>query len=371
MPDPAPHIVQVTTTSYSRDGVIGGGERLALYIDAALRRAADDAGLALTTTLLALDGRSPRGQGKDRYQAIAGQAWDVHSLDADKLTARLRPADAIYVHQCLTPVGLFVAAHGRLLGKRVFGSDAGAGEAPLLALNPDIMAIYDGVHAISAFAAAAFVGFPVPVHIVPGPVDTTLHQPPPDDAAPRDRRLVVSVGRILPHKGHERTIRALPPGMSLVIVGQPYDQEYLAYLRIVAEGKDVTFADWLDDAQVRALLHRAGIFVHASTHVDYRGHYAHKPELLGLAPLEALASGTQALVSDAACLPELAVLPGCLVFRDEAELSDLMRAAASGELPQIEAGEMHRVVDAGYGLARVGARLLDMMGFAAPCASCS
>ena len=365
-----PHIVQVTTTSYSRDGVIGGGEKIALYVDEALQSAANACGLALTTTLLALDGRHALGGGTDRYQSVVGQAWDVHSLDAAELSARLRPADIVYVHQCMTNVGLFAASHARLLGKRVFGMDSGAGEMRLLAHDPSVLTVYDAMHAQSVFAASAFQGFSVPVHVILGPVDTTLYQPPPPGAPARDTTLVVSVGRILPHKGHERVIRALPKGMSLTIVGQHYDQAYLSYLRSCAEGKQVTFADELDDAQIRALLHRAGIFVHASTHVSYRGGYANKPELLGLAPLEALASGLPTFVSDAACLPELSVVPGCRVFRDEAELASLLLEVREGRAPRVPGPEMHDAVDRHYGLLSAGRNLLDMMGLS-PCASSS
>jgi glycosyltransferase involved in cell wall biosynthesis len=356
-----PHIVQVTPTSYSRHGgVIGGGERLALYIDGALRLAAADAGLTLTTTLLALDGDAELGHGYESRQSVAGHAWDVHSLDAGILTRKLRLADVVYIHQCLTRVGLFAAAHARLLGKRVFGSDAGAGESRLLAHNPDAITVYDALHAVSAFAASAYEGFRVPVRIIPGPVDTVLHRPPPPGAPGRDPHLVVSVGRILPHKGHDRVIRALPPGLRLTIIGQHYDTEYLAFLRSCAAGKEVVFEDALEDSGVRDMLHRAGCFVQASTHVDYRGRYADKPELLGLAPLEALACGTPTLVSAAASLPELAILPGCRVFRDDAELAAALAGAASATAPP--ATEMHDAVDRRYGPRVVGAGLLNMMG---------
>ena len=107
----------------------------------------------------------------------------------------------MYVNQCMTPVGMFAAAHARLLGKRVFGTDAGGGEMHLLAYNPEAITVYDAVHAISAFAASAFEGLPIEVHVIPGPVDTVLHRPPPPDAPARDRLHVVSVGRILPHTG--------------------------------------------------------------------------------------------------------------------------------------------------------------------------
>jgi glycosyltransferase involved in cell wall biosynthesis len=366
MPETPVHILQVSPASYTRDGIIGGGERLALYVDAALHLAANHAGLPVTTTLLALDGGSADGHGK---AAIAGRAWDVHSLDADELTRRLRPADVVYVNQCLTPVGMFAAAHARLLGKRVFGTDSGGGDMRLLAHNPDAITVYDAVHAVSAFAASAFEGLPVAVHVIPGPVDTVLHRPPPEGAPARDPLHVVSIGRILPHKGHERTIRALPPAMRLTIIGQHYDTAYLDFLRSCAEGHDVVFDDTLDDNSVRAVLHRAGTVVQASSHVDYTGHFAHKPELLGLAPLEALASGAPTLVSDAAALPELGVLPGCRVFHDDAELAAMLRGQAAGQFAVPDAAEMHAAVDRRYGPAVVGAGLLAMMGLVAPCES--
>ncbi len=369
MSDTPVHIVQISPASYARHGVIGGGERLALYIDAALHLAAAHAGLPITTSLLALDAATAHGDGRASRMAVKGRAWDVHSLDAGELTRKLRPAQIVYVNQCLTPVGMFAAAHARLLGKRVFGTDAGAGEMRLLEFNPEAITVYDAVHAISAFAASAFAGLPVKVHVIPGPVDTVLHRPPSSGEAARDPLHVVSVGRILPHKGHEQTIRALPAGMRLTIVGQHYDTAYLDFLRSCAEGREVVFDDTLDDEAVRALLHQAGTVVHASTHTDYTGRYAHKPELLGLAPLEALASGAPTLVSDAACLPELAILPGCRVFYDEAELAFLLREQAAGRPEAPDAGEMHAQVDRHYGPAVVGAGLLAMMGLVAPCAS--
>lgn len=368
------HILQVTPTSYARTGVIGGGEKIALYLDAALRAAADAAGLPVTTTLLSLDAAADSGGGRDPRQAIAGRAWDPYSVSATELQRRLRTADIVYVHQCLTAVGLFVAAHARLLGRRVFGSDAGAGEAALLRADPDAPRIFDGLHAISRFAAAAYRDFSVPVHVIPGPVDSA--QFPPPERADRDASLVVSVGRVLPHKGYDRTIRALPDGLRLVIAGQPYDQEYLAFLRGIAAGRRVEFEPDLDDRAVRALLGRAGLFVHASTHVDHRGRFYHKPELLGLAPLEALSSGLPTLVSNAASLGELGVLPGCHVFDSDGQLAALLQAAAAGTLAAAAPAAMHAAVTAQYGLRHVGGRLLDMMGLTpvdggAACASSS
>lgn len=365
-------ILQVTPTSYGHDGIFGGGERGALYLDQALRQAAETRGIPLNTIVLSLDAPATAGCDLDRYQRIQGEAWRPQSVTAQALIDRLQQADAVYVHQCLSEIGLFAAAHARLLGKPVYGSDSGFGEdmAAILRHDPDAMVLYDAVHAQSAFAAAGFAGLPVPVHVVPGPVDTDMHRPPSTMApALRDPKLVISVGRVVTNKGYERTIRALPTSMSLLIVGQHYDADYLAFLRDCVAGKDVRFLAELDDTGVQELLHQAGVFVHASSHFNYRGEFHPKPELLALAPLEALASGLATLVSDAGALPELGVLPGCYVFRTEAQLAALLQDVAHGRLPQQQAEVMHGAVTERYGLVTVGTRLLEMMKVVTPCAS--
>lgn len=363
-------ILQVTPTSYGHDGIFGGGERIALYLDRALRQAAETRGIPLNTIVLSLDGPATAGRDLDRYQRIQGEAWRPQSVTAQALIDRLQQADAVYVHQCLSEIGLFAAAHARLLGKSVYGSDSAFAEAAILRHDPDVMVLYDAVHAQSAFAAAGFAGLPVPVHVVPGPVDTGMHRPPSAMApALRDPKLVISVGRVVPNKCYERTIRALPTSMSLLIVGQHYDADYLAFLRDCVAGKDVRFLVDLDDTSVQELLHQASVFVHASSHFGHRGEFHHKPELLALAPLEALASGLATLVSDAGALPELGVLPGCHVFRTEAQLAALLQDVAHGRLPQQPAEVMHAAVTERCGLVTVGTSLLEMMKVVAPCAS--
>jgi glycosyltransferase involved in cell wall biosynthesis len=355
------HVTQVTPTTYSRNSVIGGGEKHVLYADHALRRAAEASGLALTTSVLSFG--AERGAAyldhDVRYEMIPGRPWDATSVDVNDLIPCLREADAVYVDQCLCPVGMLVAAHARLLGRRVVGKDAGGGEHPILRWNTEAARIYDAFHALSEFAAGSFSAFDVPVHVVPGPVDTDMFIPPVRPE--RDPRLVVAVGRIMPHKGFDRIVDALPPTLSLTIIGQHYDAQYASYLQERAHGKDVTLRSELDDTEVRTLLQRAGLFVLASTHFDYRGHYYHKPELLGLAPLEALSCGLPTLVSNAGSLPELARIPGCLCFQDNRELAEILRAHAAGTLMWPAEIEMHTEVEARYGPLAAGRALLAIM----------
>jgi glycosyltransferase involved in cell wall biosynthesis len=355
-------ILQVSPTGYSKNSVIGGGEKYVLYVDHALRRAAAEMRIPVKASILVLDGEAGTAasdHGTDS-RSIAGRAWDPFTIDASDLAGQLSAFDIIYVHQCLTHVGLFVAAHAKLMGKVVIGADSGAGEYQLIKSNPDIARIYTRFHAYSRFGQNSFSEFDVPVHLVLGPVDTDVYKPTTESQ--RDPKMLLALGRLLPHKGFERIIDALPPSLSLTIVGTPYDKAYVALLKEKSAGKDVTFRSDLNDEELRGLIQRAGLFVHASTHFDYLGRYYHKPELLGLAPLEALSTGLRTLVSDAGSLPELAVLPGCWCFHNASELSELMQTYAAGTLPDPSPEEMHAGVTERYGLLQFGEKLLNAIG---------
>lgn len=355
------HILQVSPMGYSPASLIGGGEKYVLYVDHALRRTAAEKNVRLSTTVLSLDAGAATiiAEHEISHQTIQGRAWDPFSIDARELIEHLEKADVVYVHQCLCHVGLFVAAHARLLGKRIVGMDAGGGEYHLLKNNPNIVRVYDALHAISRFAEKGFSDFDVPVHVIPGPVDTDSY---PLSSELRDTNMVLAVGRILPHKGFERIIASLPSSLSLTIVGNPYDQAYLDFLRNRARGKNVTFlTSDISDADLKGMLRRAGLFVHASTHTDYLGRYYHKPELLGLAPLEALSTGLTTLVSNAGALPELAELPGCHAFSSDVELSRLVDAFSRGSLASEPPQVIRDAVVERYGLLQFGEKLLTLM----------
>ncbi len=115
-------ILQVSPTGYSKNSVIGGGEKYVLYVDHALRRAAAEMQIPVKTSILVLDGEAGMvvsDHGIDCH-SISGRAWDPFSIDAGDLTEHLSRFDVIYVHQCLTQVGLFVAAHAETAGKSCY-----------------------------------------------------------------------------------------------------------------------------------------------------------------------------------------------------------------------------------------------------------
>lgn len=354
-------ILHISPTYYSADSVIGGGEKYIHYMCKALKFAALATDMNVEASVLSFGDKPCKyllGDGLP-CEVIAGKPWDPYSINVQELTDKIDSADVVFVHQCLTSFGLFAASHSKLAKKLVIGTDHGGGEHLLISHTREIGRIFDVLHAQSQFAASSFKNIDGRIEIVAGPVDTAFYKP--DQSKPRDSKLVLAIGRILPHKGFDRIIRALPKMLRLVIIGESYDKEYLKHLSQLSRGTSVEFLEQLSDDEVLDLLQTAGLFVHASTHIDYRGTFYQKPELLGLAPLEALSCGMPALVSSAGSLPELAVIHGCLSFADDTALAELLNRYATNSLTFPAAEEIHRDVEEKYGLATFGAKLMTII----------
>jgi glycosyltransferase involved in cell wall biosynthesis len=351
-------ILQVTPAWFADASVIGGGERGVNYLCrtvAAVSRPGE-----VTCDMLSF--------GRERAVRSISPGTDLHilpglpddpaSIATPAFHALIAQYDVIHVHQCLLRFGLFVAARARLAGKHVIGSDHGGGEWGGLEAYPVVGELFDAFQAQSDFACHAFTFFDRPVVVIKGPMD--------EDAFPlgqirRDPKLIVALGRILPHKGFHHIIEALPPSCTLVIVGRPYDGGYLDYLRGLVGRRRVTFETGMDDAALLRLLHSAGLHVHASDHTDHRGNFALKPELLGLAPLECMATGLPAVTSRAGSLVEFGALVGCRTYGTQRELKELLQAHAEGRLFDCTPDEIRRDVVATYGLRSFGTKYLGLV----------
>jgi len=353
------NIVHFSPTYYSAESVIGGGERFVLYMDKAISAARVEAGIdELTSTLVAFGSVRKEVQltAHTRLLVEIGEPWNQQTLSAETIRAIASKADVVFVHQCLTPFGLFVAAQAKLLGKRVFGIDHGAGTHPLFHHTEMAGKIFDCFLPYSRFGATAFQGLDCRLEIIEGPVDDhyfTLGN------GNRDPTHAVSAGRILPHKGFERIIRALPDHMRLTIVGAKQNSDYLHMLERLSSGRAVEILDAQNDESLRHLLQTAGVYVHASTHVDCYGNYYEKPELLALAAAEALSCGLRALVGSAGALPELARNPGCLCFHSDEELSVMLNELERRSWPSEFA--IRSAAVATYGLQQYGNRIWQIL----------
>jgi glycosyltransferase involved in cell wall biosynthesis len=173
---------------------------------------------------------------------------------------------------------------------------------------------------------------------------------------------VLYVGRLLPHKGVDRLLAALPDGMPLTVLGRPYDESYYGLLQKLARTKDVRFVTDADDATLLNEYRRAWAVVLPSTYVDCYGRSYLAPELMGLTLLEAMACGTPAICSTVGALPEFIRHEKTgLVFESVAELrEELERLSADSALvDELGAGAREVVVEE-YGFAAVGPKMLNI-----------
>lgn len=138
--------------------------------------------------------------------------------------------------------------------------------------------------------------------VILGGVDTGKFSP--DESVERQPK-VLFVGRILPHKGIDDLIKALPPELPLEIIGQPYDERYMQDLRKVARGKQVSFIHDCDDEALVRAYRSALCLVLPSVYKNMYGGETKVPELLGQTLLEGMACATPAICADVASMPEV------------------------------------------------------------------
>jgi glycosyltransferase involved in cell wall biosynthesis len=349
-------VLHASPTWFSPDSVVGGGERwvdnvmLALaagapWIEQAMVTIGAEPGLALRGRALVRILPNERGGSRGPMDAVSSRLWGEFAA-----------FDLIHVHQSLTDFGAYATCIAASLGKTVVLTDLGGGANPVMLQGG--LAMADGVVSISHYAHALIAtGVRSPAIVLTGPVDTDAFRPA---AAPPAEPAAICVSRIMPHKGIDRIIRALPPGLKLRVVGRVYHDAYRALLGELAAGRDVEFIHDAGDGALLGLYQRSSLFLQASCIRDVYGGVAPNTELMGLTTLEAMACGLPVAVSaDGGSLPELVTDPAFgQVFATEAELAALLRRHQAGLWPAPgarEAARAHAV--ATCGLAAYGRRL--------------
>jgi alpha-maltose-1-phosphate synthase len=228
----------------------------------------------------------------------------AHPL-APSLLRALGGADVIHTHHLRSTPSRIAGVVAAATRTRAVVTDHGLSGSDWFGVLPRL---FDRLLAVSKYSAS-LLGIPTArTRVVYGGADPERFAP---DPGPRDG--VLFVGRLTPHKGVDRLIRALPDGVTLTVVGtgghdlEPPERDYPKHLRALAKGRRVRFLDAVDDRELAALYRRAAVVAVPSVQTTCYGAAVRVSELLGLTTLEAMASATPVVASRLGGLPEVVV----------------------------------------------------------------
>lgn len=294
------HVLHIVPALFgANEGVAGGAER---YVFELARHMAEE----VPTTLVSF-GEKPRRETVGRLSIrVIGDPWYVRGQRTNpialSLFSELRGADIVHCHQQHVLASSMVALACRLSRRRVFVSELGGGGWDISAYMSTDRWYHGHLH-ISEYSRKIYGHEEKPwARVILGGVDTGKFSP--DESVARQPK-VLFVGRILPHKGIDDLIKALPPELPLEIIGQPYDERYMADLRKVARGKQVSFIHDCDDEALVRAYRSALCVVLPSVYKNMYGGETKVPELLGQTLLEGMACGAPAICTDVASMPEV------------------------------------------------------------------
>jgi glycosyltransferase involved in cell wall biosynthesis len=295
-------IIHVAPTTFGADGLFGGGERYPLELARALARDVD----CELVTFGRRPGRHRELQGL-RLRTLRPLAYlsghVAHPLAPGLLPALAR-ADLVHTHHLLSTPSRLAAVAARVRRQRTVVTDHGLTGGDWAGLLPRL---FDRFLLVSAYSARELRAPSERTRVIYGGADPQRYAP--DPSLRRDG--VLFVGRLTPHKGVDRLIAALPADARLRIAGSSGhdaalpEREYPGLLRRLAHDRDVEFLGAVHDDDLPALYRRAAVLVLPSVEKTCYGRDVRVSELLGLAVLEAMASGTPVVASRLGGLAEV------------------------------------------------------------------
>jgi glycosyltransferase involved in cell wall biosynthesis len=289
-------VIQVAPTPFGAGGLLGGGERYPLELARALAAHVDSQ--LLTFGWRAQVEREPSGLRRRTLRALGWLGGHPAHPVAPGLFAAVSGAHVIHTHHMRSlPSQMLVLARRR---QRLVVTDHG-----LQGLS--LRQSFDRFLLVSAYSGRELGAPSDRTRVIYGGADPTRFFP--------DERMVRSgvlfVGRLTPHKGVDRLIRALPAGVRLDVVGSTGhdprlpERDYPDLLKTLARGRDVRFVGPLPEEDLPRVYRSAAVLALPSVERTCFGRSVRVSELLGLAALEAMASGTPVVASRVGGLPEI------------------------------------------------------------------
>lgn len=268
---------------------LGGGERYVSELCASLRER-DDIQFNLWTFAFPASIR--------RRHPVGGPGSGIRGLIGAALGA-----DLIHAHQINSPAFDLAVVLATATATPLVLTDLGGGWAtPGRLLGRERLRLVTGLAPISAASEADLGWAPGrPIRILYGGGEHVLNG---SRAVSLRHTDFLYVGRLLPHKGVDLLIEALPRDRSLRICGSVAEPDFLSRLEQLASGKDIEFVMNPGDDEL-AELYRASSFSVLPSQREVDGKPVKRAELLGLVLLESLACGTPCLGSDIPAVREI------------------------------------------------------------------
>jgi glycosyltransferase involved in cell wall biosynthesis len=287
-------VIHVAPTPFGQAGLFGGGERYPLELARALAREVD---CELITFGRAA--HTERESGGLHIRTLRAATWvgghPARPLAPGLLTA-LSGAQVIHTHHMRSLPSRISALVGRAHHATVAVTDHGLRGDNWGGLLPRL---FDLFLTVSAYSARELRSPAVRTRVIYGGADPVRYTP--DSRV--ERRGVLFVGRLTPHKGVDRLLQAVSAETPVRIVGstghdpRPPEREYPGLLRHLARGREVEFLGAVSDAELSRVYKAAQVLALPSVERTCYGRTVRVSELLGLAVLEAMSSGTPVVAS--------------------------------------------------------------------------
>jgi glycosyltransferase involved in cell wall biosynthesis len=297
-------VIHVAPTVFGPDGLYGGGERYPLELARALAAEVE-------CELVTFGPRPGRWRDRGGLQVrVLRPLVRLNGHPAQPVTPLLPPvlagAQIIHAHHFRSVPTRMAAVTARVQGAATAVTDHGL---PGRTWGGLVHRLFDRFLTVSRFSADLLGAPPARTRVIYGGADPQRFAPQPDS----DRDGVLFVGRLTPHKGIDRLIRALPARAVLRIAGsgghdpRPPERDYPELLRRLAQDRDVSFLGSVPDPALPGLYRRAAVLALPSVDRTCYGRHVPVSELLGLTALEAMASATPVIASRIGGLAEVVV----------------------------------------------------------------